>query len=92
VLQRIAIRGNQVPTPPTIRDLWQVQHDTASLATITEDPEHLEHVGPAYLRSRAGHYRDLAAQEANPGRARQFLDFAAAFEQQAVLKEKRTPS
>jgi hypothetical protein len=72
----------------TVEYLQRIQRDTASLAKITEYPQDLDDVGPAYLRSRARHYQELAAQEGNPVRARQFRDLATSFEQHAELKEK----
>jgi hypothetical protein len=76
----------------TARYLQQVQHDTAALAAVPEQPQDLENVGPAYLRGRAEHYRELASQQANAERARLFLELAASFERYARSKEKRTPS
>ncbi|HTW50862.1 MAG TPA: hypothetical protein VME45_03095 [Stellaceae bacterium] len=35
----------------TAQYLLQVQHDTASMASIFEEPQNLENLGPAYLRS-----------------------------------------
>jgi len=76
----------------TARYLQQVQYDTAALAAIPEQPQDLENVGPAYLRARAQHYRDLASRQRDPKRARLFLELAVSFERHARSKERRTPA
>ena len=74
----------------TARYLQQVQYDTASLAAVPDQPQDLENVGPAYLRARAQHYRDLASRQRDPKRARLFLELAVSFERYARSKESRT--
>jgi hypothetical protein len=76
----------------TARYLQQVQYDTAALAAAPEQPQELENVGPAYLRARAQHYRDLASRQRDPKRAQLFLELAVSFERHARSKERRTPS
>jgi hypothetical protein len=73
------------------RHLRQVQYDTAALAAVSEQPQDLGNVGPAYLRARAQHYRELASRQTNPTRARLFLELAVSFERYARSKERRTP-
>lgn len=75
----------------TDRYLQQVQYDTVALATIPEQPQDLENVGPAYLRARAQHYRNLGSRDADQKRARSFLELAVSFERHARIKERRTP-
>jgi hypothetical protein len=75
----------------TARYLQQVQYDTAALAAVPEQPQDLENVGPAYLRARAQHYRDLASRQRDAKRARLFLELAVSFERHARSKERRTP-
>ncbi|HWB51583.1 MAG TPA: hypothetical protein VG651_20915 [Stellaceae bacterium] len=72
----------------TARYLQQVQYDTAALAAVSEQPQDLDNVGPAYLRARAQHYRELAARQTNPKRARLFLQLAVSFERHASRKER----
>jgi hypothetical protein len=77
--------------PQTAEYLRRVQYDTASLIGATDDPNTLDNAGPAYLRSRAAHYRGLAAQQTDAKHRRLFLDLAASFEKHAVTKERRSP-
>jgi hypothetical protein len=74
----------------TARYLQQVQYDTAALAEVAEQPQDLENVGPAYLRARAQHYRDLASRQQDAKRARLFLELAVSFERHAQTKERRS--
>jgi hypothetical protein len=76
---------------PTARYLKEVQDDTASLAGAAEDPQNLDNVGPAYLRSRAAHYREIAKQQNDLKLAQLFLDLAESFEKHAIVKE-RSPA
>ncbi len=64
--------------------LKQVQDDTAASEPATDVPLDL---GPAYLRSRAAHFRGIAERQADPNRAKLFTDLAASFEKHAHLKE-----
>lgn len=66
------------------RFLKQVQDDTAASEVTTDVPEDL---GPAYLRSRAEHFRGIAKRQADPRRAKLFNDLAASFEKHAHIKE-----
>ena len=66
------------------RFLKQVQDDTAALETKTDMPRDL---GPAYLRSRAAHFRALARQQPDSNRAKLFNDLATSFEDYASIKE-----
>lgn len=99
LVQRLRRRAATYASPPrqgtsatqTARYLRQVQHETASLLETTEDPQALDNAGPAYLRSRAAHYRELAAQQSDPKRAQLFQDLAASFEKHAFTKE-RSPA
>jgi len=72
----------------TVRYLEQVQYETASRADTNEDPQNIENAGPAYLRGRAAHYRDLANQQTDPKRKQLFLDLAVSFEAHAIVKER----
>lgn len=83
-----ALRGSSPAAIPTVRYLRKIQYDTASLHGLVEDPESHDNAGPAYLRSRAAHYRDLANQQDDPKRAQLFLDLAASFEKYASIKER----
>ena len=65
-----------------------VQRDTASFIGGGEDPQSLTNAGPAYLRGRAAHYRELAAQQSDPKRAQLFRDLADSFEKHAEVKER----
>lgn len=89
-LRRRAVRygGPLRGAEATIRYLEQVQLETASNTGVTEDPLNIENAGPAYLRGRAMHYRELAKQQHDPKRAQLFLDLAASFERHAVVKER----
>lgn len=69
------------------RYLKKVQDETTVLGA-TDVPLDL---GPAYLRSRAAHYRGLAKQQTDPHRAQLFNDLAASFEKHAVVKEHSPP-
>lgn len=73
----------------TARYLARVQSDTAALTADPDQPESHENAGPAYLRDRARHYRELAAQQSDPKRATLFRELAASFEQYARTKERR---
>lgn len=75
----------------TARYLQQVQYDTAALTAVPDQPQELDNVGPAYLRARAQHYRDLASRQRDPNRARSFSELAVSFERHAKSKERRTP-
>ena len=70
------------------RLLKRVQEDTAIFTDTSEVPPDL---GPAHLRSRAAHYRQLAGRDVDPKRAKLFQDLAASFEKQATLRESRPP-
>lgn len=92
-LRRRAAEYRRVPrnggdAVQTARYLRQVQYDTA-LAAIPDEPQDLDNVGPAYLRDRARHYRELATQQPDPKRAQLFRDLAVSFERHAVIKERR---
>jgi hypothetical protein len=76
----------------TARYLRWVQFDTVSLVDTAEEPQKLDNVGPAYLRGRAMHYRELAAQQTDPKRAQLFLDLATSFESHAVARERSAGS
>jgi hypothetical protein len=52
-------------------------------------PQSIENAGPAYLRDRAAHYRQLAKQQYDPRRAQLLLDLAASSERYAMVKERR---
>lgn len=72
----------------TARYLRRIQYETASFIGMVEAPESHDNAGPAFLRSRAAHYRELAKQQADPKRAQLFLDLAASFEKHAAIKER----
>jgi hypothetical protein len=72
----------------TAQYLEQIQYETASVAGANEDPQNLENAGPAYLRGRAAHYRELAKQLDDPRRAQLFRDLATSFERHAIIKER----
>lgn len=74
---------------PTARYLSRVQYDTAATAVIAEVPQDFANVGPAYLRSRAQYYRELAEHETDRRRARLFRERAAVFDTDAACREKR---
>jgi hypothetical protein len=76
----------------TARYLEEVQRETASRAGANEDPLNVENAGPAYLRARAAHYRELAKQQTDPKRAQLFSDLARSFEAHAIVKERNTTS
>jgi len=77
-------------TIQTAEYLKRVQDDTASFAAASAETENIDGVGPAYLRNRARHFRELAAQQGDKRRAQLFLDLAATLEKHAALREKRS--
>ncbi|MBV8776805.1 MAG: hypothetical protein JO032_05080 [Alphaproteobacteria bacterium] len=72
----------------TAEYLRLLQYEIAGTAP-PETPHDLENLGPAYLRARAQHYRDLATHQRDRQRQRLFRELAASFEKDAARREKR---
>jgi hypothetical protein len=73
----------------TTQYLRMLQYEMAS-TVLPDGPQSMENVGPAYLRARARHFRELAQHQSDRERQRVYQELAASFEESAAKREKLT--